>query len=473
MNRYLPFAIIACFFLLIKLSGLGIRLSDTNIYFYTGYQLLQGKMLYKDIFFTNLPLFPYISGIYALLTGGNLTFYYFTAAVEAVITGFLIYVIVIRQYRNTLLASLCSLLYLFSFMLLSTTDHQTGVFLASLFAVTSYYFYTEKKLLLSGICIALTLLIKAYFLPILLTYVIILLIQPHKKTEKGKPLAHILSSIHAGQMIHFSVGFAVTMLIVLLPTFLFAQRDFIRDVFEYSLTRSGGIPKIRIFWFFITHDLLITTSLIYSLIMIRKYTFFGVLSVLGLIFFILYKDIYYLYLNFLLPFLSIAFANLYSDLEKRLKLQQMVLLTIFAVCLMINLVIYLGGYRDLQRIHNIDQLVSTIKSINPPYLYGGNGVTPALAYLTDTPLVNPSVDMNANIFRKGFLNTEKLTREALENNAIFVGEGIDYPQFQVFQPITDEVIAIEQLQKNKCALVTTIPIKTEGPQNRINLITCE
>lgn len=474
MNKYLPFLLIAICFLLLKISNLGIRLSDTNIYFYTGYQLLQGKVLYKDVFFTNFPLFPYISSLYSLLTGGSLLAYYFTAVIEAVITGFIVYVITLKQYKNMLLSSVCSTLYLFSFMLLSTTDHQSGVFIASLFAVTSYYFYTEKKYLLTGIFIALTLLTKAYFLPIFLTYIVMLLFERHHKEGESRSfISQFSTSLRSARTIKFILGFLATTLIVLLPTFLFARQDFIRDVFEYSLTRSEGIPKFRIFWFFLTHDLLITASLIYAIIMIRIHRFFGVLSLFGLAFFFLYKDVYYLYLNFFLPFLSLSFANLYVDIEKRFVIQKMILPTIIGIFLFVNLMIYMSGYRDLQNIKNIDQLVTAIKTIDPPYLYGGNGVTPALAYLTNTPLVNPMVDMNTNIFRKGFLSAEDLTKEALSKKAMFVGEGIDYPQFQTYQPITDEVVDLKQLQTKQCTLVTAVPIKTEGYQNRINLITCK
>lgn len=461
MKKYWPYLLLALLFLLLKLASLGIRLSDTNIYFYTGYQLLQGKILYKDVFFTNFPLFPYISSLYALITGGSLIAYYFTAAVEAVITGFFIYLIVLKQYKNSLLSLLCAALYLCSFMLLSTTDHQSGVFIASLFAITSYYFYTEKKFLLTGIFIGVSLMTKAYFLPIFLTYVSIIIWDLKEKKLKR------------GEVGKFLGGFLGSVGVIMLPTLVFAPRDFIRDVFEYSLTRSEGIPKFRIFWFFITHDILISASLIYSIIMIRAHRFFGILSLLGLAFFFLYKDVYYLYLNFLLPFMSLAFANLYIALEKRLTVQTMVLPTIVGIMLMINLFIYLNGYQSLQRIQNLQQLTDTINTINPPYLYGGNGVTPALAYLTKTPLVNPSIDMNSNIFRKGFLSAEKLTDEALVKNAMFVGEGIDYPEFNAYQPITDEIIDIKQLEKKQCTLVKAVPIKTEGYQNRINLISCK
>lgn len=181
MQRYLPFVILASLFLLLKVTNLGIRLSDTNIYFYTGYALLQGKVLYRDIFFTNFPLLPYASSLYYLLTFKQLSLFYFTAAIEAAITGFLLYQIVLKQTKQQLLATLSAAMYLFSFLLLATSEHQTGVFLASVFAVTSYYFFTEKRFLLTGIFIALALLTKAYFLPIFATYIIVLLFNKYNR----------------------------------------------------------------------------------------------------------------------------------------------------------------------------------------------------------------------------------------------------------------------------------------------------
>ena len=82
-------------FLKIKLAYTAINFfTDTEIYFYTAYKLIHGQMLYKDIFFTNLPLFPYISAIYLFLTGGNIYGFYFTSSIEAVLVAVFIYKIV-------------------------------------------------------------------------------------------------------------------------------------------------------------------------------------------------------------------------------------------------------------------------------------------------------------------------------------------------------------------------------------------
>ncbi|HVF69966.1 MAG TPA: DUF2079 domain-containing protein, partial [Xanthomonadales bacterium] len=246
MKKYLPIIVLVLIFIIVKSASFGVRLSDTNIYFYTGYQLLQGQVLYRDIFFTNFPLLPYLSSVYFLLTGGNLTLFFLTPVLEVSAVSYLIYIISRKENKSTFLALTGSIIYLFSFIILSTSDHQTGVFFASLVSVTSYYFYLNKKYVLSGVFIALALLTKVYFLPIFLTFLTVFIID-----KKWK------------ELLNFLIGVSVSSFVVMLPTIIFAFPDFIKNVFEYSLNRSQGIGKSNIVWFFITHDFILFVLLIF------------------------------------------------------------------------------------------------------------------------------------------------------------------------------------------------------------------
>lgn len=454
MKPYLPILIPITVFLFLKISNLGIRLSDTNIYFYTAHQLLQGKMLYKDIFFTNFPLLPYASMIYYFLVNKSLLWYYFTPAVEASIISFFIYHIAFHYSKDRLISLTSTLLYLFSFIILATTDHQTGVFLASLFSIISYYFLFEKKrFVVSGIFIALTLLTKAYFLPIFLALLVTYLIKNPKKT------------------VPFLLGAAVTAVIILLPSLLFAQSEFIRDVFIYSLTRSQGIDKGNIVWFFIKHELPLFMLLLLNIVFIRKQLFFGLLSIFSIIFVLLYQDIYYLYLNFAVPFLALSFAFTYTRIQKELHLQRMVIPSLIFLIIIINLSIYLASFRNMQKVPQIQEIVTQIKQENPTVLYGVNSLTPALAYLAGIPLLNNIVDTNENIFRKGFLKKDVLTREAIKQHGMIVTQGVSYPSFNIRQDIVGGMFNAEEMQKS-CTLRESYPVKTEGLENRVNLFSC-
>ena len=236
----LPIIFIITPFLLFKFFNLSVRLSDSNIYFYTGYQLLQGKILYKDIFFTNFPLLPYMSSLYFLLFFGSLKLFFLTPAIEASIVAALIYFIAQRQTKSILLSTLSSMLYLYSFIVLVTSDHQSGVFLASLFAVISYYFFFQRKHFLAGIFIALAFLTKAYFIPIFAAYFVTLFLErseksfssPHERTKRIE---------RARTIMQFVGGFIATIVLILLPTLLFAYHAFIKDVF--ILGASNPLPS--------------------------------------------------------------------------------------------------------------------------------------------------------------------------------------------------------------------------------------
>lgn len=442
------------FWLILKLSHTSIRMSDTNIYFYNGYQLLHGQLLYKDIFFTNFPLIPYIAAIYFFILHGNLQGYYITALLETIATALVIFLTIKNKTSDFLtpLTGMC--LYLFSFIVLSTTDHQTGVFIASLFSALSIYFFDKKKYIGVGVFSALFVLCKAYFIPLALAYTVYFLI-----TKKFRPF------------LFFCIGGIATASIILLPSIVFAGNNFIRDVFIYSLTRGAGLSKANIVWFSITHDFILLILFAMSLITIRKNLLFGLFAFFSLIFIVVYQDIYYLYLNFLPPVLCITWYNFIDIIKQKLKLQSMVIPSILVIVFCINIVIYLANYATLQDFTGLLAMVSLIKQEKPDKLYGTNDLTPALAYFSGIPMLDNITDTNTDIFRKGFLNAHALTQKALQHKTILVGHGAFYPQYGVNQKLVDEIFDQKLVQKN-CKFLAQYPVQAEGVTNEVDLFTC-
>lgn len=452
--KYTPLLFIITAFLIIKITSLTIRLSDTNIYFYTAYQLLQGKFLYKDIFFTNFPFFPYLSSLYFLILQGNPKWFYFTATLEAIGVGLLIYHIVYKKTKQVLLALISATLYLFSFIVLSTSDHQTGVFSASLLIVSSYLFLDQKNYKTSGALACLTLLTKAYFIVIPASFVAYFIIKRHYKA-----------------LGLFLFGALLTTFIILLPSLLFAREEFFKDIFSYSLTRGAGTLKTQIAWFFIIHDPALLVLLLFNLFNFKKNLLFSLISFFSLLFFFAYQDIYYLYLNFLVPFLAISFSGFYSFLQQKIPTQKFFIPTITILLLLINFFIYLSSFRNLQKAQNIYSLTQTIKEQKPSRLYGTNDLAPALAYLTQTQLVDDVIDTNENIFRKGLLNAKKLTQKAIDQKAILISHGAYYPASGVQEDILDEIFD-KTLVKKHCKLINRFPVKAESIVNSVSLFRC-
>ncbi len=455
MKRLLPLFLAIGILMTLRLSNLSIRLSDTNVYFYTASEILNGKLLYKDIFFTNFPLFPYISSLYLFIGSKNMLFYYFTPTIEISSIALLIYYLVHKKTQTYSTAVFASLLYLCSFMVLSTSEHQTGVFQASLFVLLAYLFWNKKHYLLTGIFLALTIFTKAYFLPIILAFFLTSILQKQYKN-----------------FCTISLGFGITILIFLSPFVLFTSQDIYKDIIQYSLTRLAGVSKIDILWFFITHDFLFFVLLVFNLFNFRKNIFFSCISFFSILFFLFYTDSYYLYFNFLIPFLCLSLPNFIQFLDKQLHVQKFVFPTIMIIFISLNIYTYLTYYKDLGKISNISILVNQIKKQKPSALYGVNDITPALGYMTRTPLLNSIVDTNESIFRKKFLNANKLTLDAIKQKAMIVTHGVSYPQAGINEQILDGIFD-KQLMKKHCKLIVSAPAFTEGITNRINLFQCK
>lgn len=450
-NTYLPFIICASIFIGIKFQTLGVRLSDTNIYFLTAKELLNGKILYRDIFFTNFPLIPYIASVYYLISGGNLIFYYFTATLEILATAFIMYYIVLKESKSKLNSTTILILYLFSFLLLSTSDHQTGVFLAALFSVISYFFFTKQKYLLVGIFCGLAILTKAYSLPLLLSYSIFYFLTKRDALTK------------------FILGGCAT-LIVLLPSIIFAPHAFYQNVFYYSLTRSEGVGKTGIIYFLLQHDFIFTTMLIVcTMLAIKSRSFFSLFAIFSLVFFLFYKDVYYLYLNVTLPLIILAYPTLIDRL-KGFQINRFMIPTLVLIYTLYNLFTYFRGFTDLQKIPS-SQIISTLHKNHISSIYGVNGIAPAISYLGKIPLLNNVIDTNDNIYRKGYLSASEMTKDAIKNHSAVISTGAWYPQANIKEDVLTEIIDKKELAKN-CHILKRFPFHSEGVINSINIFSC-
>ena len=455
MKKYYFFIAIILPFVLLKITNLGIRLSDTNIYFNVAFRILQGQLPYKDFFFANFPIFAYISSFYYFLAFGNINLFYLTSIIETIIITFFIYKISYAKTKNNLISITSSLLYIYSFIILSTSDHQTGVSTASLFAILAFYFFNKEKSFISGLFIALSILTKAYFLPIILSFLFYLLIKKQWK-----------------RIASFSLGIIVTGIIVLLPFLILSSKQFINDIFGFSLTRPPGLLKTDIAWFFMTKDFLFFLLFLFNLINFKKNLFFSLVSLFSLLFFLGYQDIYYLYLNFLTPFLCLSFYEMNSFIKKQLGVQEMVILTIVLFFISLNFFVYIDNYRNLQKVNGIDNIISIIKKLRPNYLYGYNGLTPALSVITNVPALSNVNDAYVYFFRRGMYNKETLTDQAVSKKTIIITQGAEYPEYNIKQDVLDNEILNKEKVYKYCKNILSVPVKAEGNTNRINLFKC-
>ncbi|MEK7450540.1 MAG: glycosyltransferase 87 family protein [Patescibacteria group bacterium] len=454
MIRLIPLFSFLLIFFVVKVTNLGIRLSDTNIYFNIAYQIIHGKILYKDFFFSNFPLFGYISSFYYFITGGNINLFYLTSTIEVIIVTFIIYVTTYHSTKSNFISTLSSLLYIFSFIVLSTSDHQTGVFTASLFAVLGFLLFQRNKFFISGVFIALALLTKAYFISIPLSFFTILLVNKNWK-----------------KLFQFGIGFSIALAIILIPSLIIAPKQFFHDIFGFSLIRPAGISKIEVGWFFITKDFALFVLLIFNLLNFKKNKFFAAISFWGLAFFFYYQDIYYLYLNFIIPFLCLSLYEFFEFSKNKFGIQKLVIPTIVFIFLTFNLYTYISSYKNLQKVNDVNKILAVIKKEKPEFLYGVNDITPALLILTRTSPLDNIRDAHEYFFTKGLYDKEVLTNDAISSKTIVIAHGANYPEANVKQDILDGIFNKEKIYQ-ACKVLLSVPVQAEGIANRINFFKC-
>jgi len=137
----------------------------------------------------------------------------------------------------------------------------------------------------------------------------------------------------------------------------------------------------------------------------------------------------------------------------------------------INIYNYFSSYRDLQKIDDFKKIVQIINSEHPKYLYGVNDITPALLNTTKTlPLENVR-DAHEYFFSKKILNKEFLTNKAVRSKTIVISHGTFYPYLNINEQIVDDIFNKKLILKS-CKLLDSIPVKSEGAVNRINLFKC-
>lgn len=219
----MPFAIGAVLalllFLLIKSLSVGVHLSDTNVYIAIADAINRGSVLYKDIFFTNAPGYPYMARAYLWLSGGDVERFYAAAVFETALTGLLIFAILSQRKLHPGWCLIGMLTYLSSFIVLATTDHATGIHTAVLFLIAGWYAMERARPLAAGVLFGCAVLTKAYTAPAVGGLLMHALLE--NKTRGGMSL---LACVAASS-------------VLLAPTLISAPQSSFSQTFGYSLSR--------------------------------------------------------------------------------------------------------------------------------------------------------------------------------------------------------------------------------------------
>lgn len=467
---------IIALFLIIKISQMGFKFSDENIYFYMGNMILQGNLPYRDFFFASPPFqILIISGLLSIF-GSRIILLKLIPLIAVSISSVFIFLFV-KKISNKFYAIFSSVIYLFSFVVLTTTDHSTGIHLTTMFLLISFYLVEKEKFLTSGIFSSFALLTRLYSGVGVLGIAIYLLIKNRKS------------------LFRYIIGISIVFIPANALLFSLFGKDYLNSVFLYHLLKSEGIPKNSIFLFFLRWDFIpIMLSIPSIFLKNRKKIMFPSITGLTILFFyIFYADIYYLYLGLLIPFISImsgwtlysiynsessndAYQSLdikYTPENKNLNKNNILLFSVLLLIFVItfNTYFYINDHASTSKIDFIEDITEYVKenSLEGDKIYGNFEITPLIALMSKRNIYGNYIDTNEKTFLTGMYDSEERT-DSIRGNVKFVI--MKYLVDFEGNILNKSPIIQESFLENECDRVKSYAIKKDYSDNYVMIFDC-
>ena len=398
-------------FLIYKLANLTFRFGDGDAYFYMVQNLIHGVLPYKDFFIADPPVFILFLALLKPIFLSHWLWYQAVPIGLEIINAGILYGWLKPKFR---LAAVAVPIYLFSFTVLGTSDFSTGVQLTILLSLLGWMLWEKNYPKLSGLAWSLSILTKLYALPAFTGFLIYLIWKKHK-------VVAVLAAV------------AVTGVVVLLPFFIASPQGFIQSIILHQFHRPPGNGSLNVWVYFLKHEwAIIVLGLLGAILKSnRRYLPAFLLTAL---FFILFRDLYYLYLAYLFVYLILFTVSLFDYLWQDTELRPLALIASLVLGWSI-----LGGwlsYRSSVLIHgrflNVMEISEYLKTQNfHQAIYGSHEVAPLLALLSDKKLFNNIVDTNSQVFAAHTLDLEQTSKAAVAEGVYLIARITDLPEYNI------------------------------------------
>jgi hypothetical protein len=399
-------AVIAVF-ALAKLSTLHFRFGDENVYFYMSDAILRGFIPHKDFFLADPPFFIYMMAGFKALFGSHLILFKTLPIFFDILSAILIYLLL--KDRNSF-AILGPIFYLASFTVLSTSDYVTGAEIMIPFVLLAFLLDQKGKPFWSGVSWALAALCKLYAAPALIGFLIYKFI--------AKEFSNIKNII---------LGGLVTTIIIMAPFFILAPHQTFYNLITHQFNRPAGLNKWNIFAFFVKFEWLLITAAIWGAFK-TKYKLWIYPLIFSAVFFLLYKDLYFLYLHILMPFIAILAVECFEFLNNKRREFAWIFMALFIAIFLYSSSSYMNTYQPQGILQNPEEIAEALKNAPDDFpVYGVQEVAPLVALQSGRKIFNNVIDTNTQNFAAGTHNLNQISQDAVRNGIYLVARIADYP----------------------------------------------
>ncbi len=439
-------------FIIFKLSHLTFRFGDGDAYWYMLQAFIGGHLPYRDFFLADPPVFLLFLTVLKPFLGTHWLAYQALPIFLEALNAVLIYLLLRPLTR---LSWLSTPVYLFSFTILATSDFSTGVQLTVLFSLLAWYMWQRGKPALTGGAWALSALTKLYAIPAMLGFFAYTL-------WRKQPWPRVAGAVLA------------TGAVLLAYFFIAAPQGFIHAIILHQLHRPAGNAPGAVWLFFWQHEwALILLTLIAIFYQSRRALVWSL--VLSALFFVFFKDLYYLYFAYLIPSMVIL-GVLYIDRLWQVPSRRP-LGIIVCVILTLTSIIGVQAYRHTVmqqgRFLNAPEIAEYLKTQTAhDVVYGSHEVAPLLALLSGKEIFDNHIDTNGQVFAAGTEDREAVSHAAAEHGVYLVARITDLPEYNL-RDVGYESYFSPDVFKQACKRLKFFPSTSNESDNFIAIYDCK
>lgn len=449
-------------FFVYKIFNLTFRYSDHNLYFFEAGQLLHGLAPHRDFFLTDTGFYVALLAGIKFLIGAHILWLQILPIILHVGSAVILFLF-LKHWRNPL-AAIAPLLYLFSFSTLANSDYATGEEWAVILLCGALLALAHKRPKLTGVLLALACLFKLYVAAAVIGICIVLIIS--KDYAQAKRV--ILAGLATG---------GIALIFLAFPN----PGQFWRNVILFNLHRPPGLEKAHIFAYFFQREWPLLLLALGGIITLGKKRWLIWLPIaLSVLFFILFKDIYYLYFQILLAFLVISAVSLlgwiwkkFPDTNSTGPTYILILLVTYTLFMVSSIAFYRTNWQDQGRFTNTAEAAATIKNLPEPYpLYGSYDSAPLLSLLSGRPLYKNYYDTNPISFLAGRLDKNAISAEAAQSGVYLLARITDLPEYDIEDYGYQDYFSAEIFSKF-CSRVAVFPSTSNSQDNFLIIYKCK
>lgn len=438
-------------FLIYKLATLTYRFGDGNAYFYMANSLWHGIWPYRDFFTADPPLLVLFLSLFRPIFSSHWLWYQIPAFLLEAANGFSIYLIFRNKLKSAVLGPI---LYLFSFSILGTSEFTTGIQLTVFFSLLGWFAFEKDHPIRSGVFFALAAMTKLYALPVFAG-------------------VWLYSCIARKMLLKITLGFIATVVVVILPFLILSPSGLFHSIVWHQLHRPAGNDPAAVWSYFLSHEWALLL-LAFGGLFLRKSRQYLAPFIFGSIFLIIFKDLYYVYIAYLISYL-VFFAIIFLDriYEERDLRPLLIIAGLLAAWSIIGGVY---NYENTVQVHgrftNAAEIGEFLRTQNVhTQIYGSHEVAPLLALISGKKIFGNFIDTNTQVFAARTLDVEKVSLDAARSGVYLAARITDLPEQGIRETGFEGYFSREVFDKY-CSKLKFFPSTGNEADNYIGIYDC-